>query len=175
MQSRYYKSKVWSIHDAIVIDGVPFLFINTPPPIVVDPKLTAETAFLKPVNVRATGWTYHAEYCLRLLREQGVRARDIALRLGCSQRSIDDRCRKLQLKAITRRNPNPKPPKTPKPRRVGVGHCRGASGLRQMMISFDEDTFAEIRRLAETEKSSFAEQVRILVQWGLDSSNPPTT
>ena len=39
---------------------------------------------------------------------------------------------------------------------------------RRTMVGFDEDVFAEIRGRAVTQHTSFAEQVRLLVEWGLE-------
>ena len=41
-------------------------------------------------------------------------------------------------------------------------------GFRRIITAFDEDTFEEIRALAVRHNSSFAEQARILVEWGLE-------
>lgn len=39
----------------------------------------------------------------------------------------------------------------------------------EVHVRFDEETFAEITRRAEQEKSSIPEQVRLLVEWGLEA------
>lgn len=38
---------------------------------------------------------------------------------------------------------------------------------RVIAVGFDEETFATIRARAAKERTSFAEQVRLLVEWGL--------
>jgi hypothetical protein len=43
-------------------------------------------------------------------------------------------------------------------------------GSRRIVVQFDDETFGEIRRRAEAEGSSFAEQVRTLVEWGLEEN-----
>lgn len=43
------------------------------------------------------------------------------------------------------------------------------SGRRETMIALDSDQHEEIRALALTEQTSFAYQVRHLLDWGLDS------
>lgn len=39
----------------------------------------------------------------------------------------------------------------------------------QTVCSFDHDTFATVRALALKNGTSFAEQVRLLVEWGLEA------
>jgi hypothetical protein len=46
----------------------------------------------------------------------------------------------------------------------------GRSDPTQISIRFDDLTFETIRERAKTEKTSFAEQVRTLVEWGLESA-----
>jgi hypothetical protein len=61
-------------------------------------------------------------------------------------------------------------------RNVGCGSTRRSSAgspehyadLRRIMVAFDEQTFQEIRMLAIERQTSFAEQVRLLVEWGLE-------
>lgn len=43
----------------------------------------------------------------------------------------------------------------------------GYTGLRRIVVAFDEETFAEIRKQAADGQTSFAAQVRLLVEWGL--------
>jgi len=53
-------------------------------------------------------------------------------------------------------------------RRVpGVGHIQG--GHVKMVCAIDPDTFAQIRALAVKRKTSLAEQIRILIEFGLES------
>lgn len=51
---------------------------------------------------------------------------------------------------------------------------RGASGktyecMRRCMVAFDDETFEEIRQLAIKSKTTFAKQVRLLVEFGIES------
>jgi hypothetical protein len=39
----------------------------------------------------------------------------------------------------------------------------------QIVVSFDPETFAEIRGRAIQQQTSFAEQIRLLVEWGLEA------
>jgi hypothetical protein len=41
--------------------------------------------------------------------------------------------------------------------------------MRAIYCAFDEDTFNTIRKQAEKNNVSFAEQVRTVVEWGLES------
>lgn len=52
-----------------------------------------------------------------------------------------------------------------KQRYVSKGRKR-TNGLMNNII-FDEDTFNEIRKMAIKKRTSFGEQVRLLVEWGL--------
>lgn len=45
--------------------------------------------------------------------------------------------------------------------------------LRRIVVSFDDETFAAIRARACAEGTSFAEQVRILTEWGLEAERSP--
>lgn len=49
--------------------------------------------------------------------------------------------------------------------------ARGAVTRAGLMFSvaLDEDTVDEIRRRAERDSTSFAEQIRMLVEWGLEA------
>lgn len=50
----------------------------------------------------------------------------------------------------------------------GQGYARSAAkGVRRIVVSFDEETFEQIRVRALAAKSSFASSVRELVEWGL--------
>ena len=52
-------------------------------------------------------------------------------------------------------------------KKPAIGSCRTAAGMRKVVCTLDPDTFAEIRKRAVAEKTSFAEQVRMLIEWGL--------
>ncbi len=55
---------------------------------------------------------------------------------------------------------------------VGLGSVqRGKRHQRRIVIGFDEDTFEQVRRRAATEKTSFAEQARLLIEWGLEADH----
>lgn len=41
---------------------------------------------------------------------------------------------------------------------------------RRAVVIFDDETFGRIRKLAVDNDVSFAEQVRVLVEWGLEAS-----
>ena len=49
---------------------------------------------------------------------------------------------------------------------VGLGFIKG--DYRRIVVSFDEEMFSEIYKRARRANTSFAEQVRLLVEWGLD-------
>lgn len=49
------------------------------------------------------------------------------------------------------------------------GHQR--CNLRRVVIGFDPDTFAELNARAKRAHTSFAEEVRTLITWGLESAN----
>jgi len=46
---------------------------------------------------------------------------------------------------------------------------RGKRHQRRIVIGFDEDTFAQIRSRAAAQRTSFAEQARLLIEWGLEA------
>lgn len=50
------------------------------------------------------------------------------------------------------------------------GVRRSQDGPIRIVVSFDQETFEQIGKLAARGEMSFAEQVRILVEWGLDSA-----
>jgi acyl-CoA-binding protein len=52
---------------------------------------------------------------------------------------------------------------------IGSGHA-DKPGLLRIVCAFDEETFAQIRGRAVKEQTSFAEQVRRLVEWGLEDA-----
>lgn len=58
--------------------------------------------------------------------------------------------------------------------RTLTSQCKSvANGLRngamvRVVVSFDEETFDQIRSRAIAQQSSFAEQVRLLVEFGLE-------
>jgi len=52
---------------------------------------------------------------------------------------------------------------------VGCHHPRDKQKERpQIVIRFDRDTFDQVRALAVKEGTSFSEQVRRLIEWGLE-------
>lgn len=53
---------------------------------------------------------------------------------------------------------------------LAKGHIKSNwPGMVRVVCAFDEETFGEIRKLAEKAETSFAEQVRRLVEWGLEA------
>lgn len=44
-----------------------------------------------------------------------------------------------------------------------------ACGKRQVVVRMDTDQFAEVRALATEEGTSLAEQIRNLIEWGLEA------
>jgi hypothetical protein len=42
-------------------------------------------------------------------------------------------------------------------------------GQRRIVIGFDEDTFEQIRTRAFKKGTSFAEEARLLIEWGLEA------
>ena len=47
---------------------------------------------------------------------------------------------------------------------------RGDKATTQIVIRMDDDTFNQVRDRASRERTSFAEQVRILIEWGLETA-----
>lgn len=56
-------------------------------------------------------------------------------------------------------------------RKPAKGHvtAKKPNGMKKIAVFFDEDTFAEILKTSQALDISFAEQVRILVTWGLEA------
>ncbi len=52
-------------------------------------------------------------------------------------------------------------------RKVARGVRHGPNDMR-IVVSFDDETFATIRQRALDDGTSFAEQVRLLCEWGLE-------
>ena len=46
----------------------------------------------------------------------------------------------------------------------------GGSDMRRIVVSFDTETFEQVRQRALAEKCSFADQVRLLVEFGLEAA-----
>lgn len=42
-------------------------------------------------------------------------------------------------------------------------------GENRIVVSLDDEMFAEVARRAEQNRTSFAEQVRTLIEWGLEA------
>ena len=54
----------------------------------------------------------------------------------------------------------------------GVGYTKpNRRGEKRIVIGFPNDDFETIRTLAEKAGTSFAEQVRTLVEWGMEALN----
>lgn len=54
-----------------------------------------------------------------------------------------------------------------------AGSHETSGGLVKCVVALDPDTFAEVRRRALREGTSFAEQVRLLIEWGLMADEEP--
>ena len=55
---------------------------------------------------------------------------------------------------------------------IGGGSVQqGKRHQRRIVIGFDDETFSQIRRRAERERTSFAEQARLLIEWGLETEH----
>lgn len=52
-------------------------------------------------------------------------------------------------------------------RRPASGNKRTELSLTRIVVGFDGDTFTEIQERAAKQKTSFGDQVRQLVEWGL--------
>jgi hypothetical protein len=55
---------------------------------------------------------------------------------------------------------------------VAVGVSKGTPGrkcMRKVVCLFDDETFDAIRSRAIAKETSFAEQIRLLVEWGLEA------
>lgn len=52
---------------------------------------------------------------------------------------------------------------------LAVGVERREGGIRRVSIGFDPETFMQVRRRAAAANVSFGEQVRLLVEWGLEA------
>lgn len=55
-------------------------------------------------------------------------------------------------------------------RRSSIGFPEQYSGMRRIVVAFDEETFAQVRDRALSAHTSFAEQIRLLVEWGMMST-----
>lgn len=69
---------------------------------------------------------------------------------------IDNETRRSKQKHVSQTRP------------VSRGSVKG--GKRGTICYFDEETFEQIRARAEKERTSFGEQVRLLVEWGLEDA-----
>lgn len=58
----------------------------------------------------------------------------------------------------------------PREAEPGKGWTRGDE-MKRIVVSFDAETFDQIRTRAVAKGTSFAEQVRILTEWGLEADN----
>lgn len=50
------------------------------------------------------------------------------------------------------------------------GHQRTNNAMRRIVISLDDDTFESIAARAYLYKTSFSEQARLMIEWGLEAS-----
>lgn len=51
----------------------------------------------------------------------------------------------------------------------GMGSLHHSTETRRIVVSFDEETFWQVRGLAVKAGTSFAEQARLLVEFGLEA------
>lgn len=51
----------------------------------------------------------------------------------------------------------------------GRGSLHHSTETRRIVVSFDEETFGQVRELAVKAGTSFAEQARLLVEFGLEA------
>ncbi len=49
--------------------------------------------------------------------------------------------------------------------------CPGRDGWKQLVVRLDDETFNEIRERAIRENTSVAQQIRLLIEWGLEAEN----
>lgn len=62
---------------------------------------------------------------------------------------------------LVRHNTQKKPPS------AGVSRGHAYRGMMRTVVAFDPETHESIRSRAIKEGTSFAEQVRVLIEWGL--------
>jgi hypothetical protein len=55
-------------------------------------------------------------------------------------------------------------------RKTGNGN-RHHVGLKRIVVAFDDETFEQVRKRAARSKTSFAAEVRLLVEFGLETSS----
>jgi len=89
-----------------------------------------------------------------------------SLRLKLRIKSLQDKVGRLEaeLRHVSKYGPSPSKDDQTK---IASGSLRGAMSKR-IVIAFDDETFDVIRLRAVIRKTSFAEQVRQLVEWGLE-------
>lgn len=52
----------------------------------------------------------------------------------------------------------------------GIGFARYNGAQQRIIIGLDPETFTQVRRRAKSAGTSFAEQVRLLVEFGLETA-----
>jgi hypothetical protein len=52
----------------------------------------------------------------------------------------------------------------------GIGFARQDGAQQRIIIGFDPETFVQVRQRAKAAGTSFAEQVRLLVEFGLETA-----
>src|SRR5690242_16629082 len=57
----------------------------------------------------------------------------------------------------------------------GIGFARQDGAQQRIIIGFDPETFVQVRRRAKAAGTSFAEQVRLLVEFGLETARADET
>ena len=64
---------------------------------------------------------------------------------------------------------NPTGPRLGQPKGTGPAQGVPVGALRKIVIAVEHETFETLRNRAIRDNTSFAEQVRILIEWGLES------
>jgi len=55
--------------------------------------------------------------------------------------------------------------------KLASGHLRSPEAMPRVVVSFDPETFEQVRSRALANKTSFAEETRCLVEYGLETVN----
>jgi hypothetical protein len=97
---------------------------------------------------------------------------ELCARIGCNnfvKRGRDKYCSRSCYADSMVKNEKPRRrcERIAKPVKVARGSRKGE--LIQTMVSFDIETFTEIRDRAITQNMTFVDQLRLLVEWGLEN------
>ena len=60
-------------------------------------------------------------------------------------------------------------------KKPGFGFARHNGAQQRIIIGLDPETFTQVRRRAKVAGTSFAEQVRVLVEFGLETAHAEET